>query len=97
MIFILPLLPNFKEKTMKKKKIMITGAGSGLGKGTAIGLAKEGHTVIAATHTWEQMSRFIEETKERQQLEGAGRPGFLYQFNEAKYFDLKQKGITFEV
>tara|TARA_R110002012_G_scaffold301691_1_gene502081 strand:+ start:1321 stop:2187 length:867 start_codon:yes stop_codon:yes gene_type:complete len=66
LIFILPLLPNFKEKTMKKKKIMITGAGSGLGKGTAIGLAKEGHTVIAATHTWEQMSRFIEETKDKE-------------------------------
>lgn len=30
------------------KTIMITGAGSGLGKGTAIGLAKEGHKVIAA-------------------------------------------------
>lgn len=40
---------------------------------------------------------FIEETSERQQLEGAGRPGFLYQFNEEKYFDLKQKGINFEV
>lgn len=40
---------------------------------------------------------FIEETKERQQLEGAGRPGFLYQFNEKKYFDLKKKGINFEV
>lgn len=53
-----------KQKTMKKKKIMITGAGSGLGKGTAIGLAKAGHTVIAAIHTWEQMSRFITDIKE---------------------------------
>ncbi len=40
---------------------------------------------------------FIEETAERQQLVGAGRPGFLYQFNEKKYFDLKKKGINFEV
>lgn len=49
---------------MKKKNILITGAGSGLAKGTAIGLAKLGHKVIAATHTWEQMSRFIEEIKD---------------------------------
>ncbi|WP_432671333.1 SDR family oxidoreductase [Flavobacterium sp. SM2513] len=49
---------------MKKQTILITGAGSGLGKGTAIGLAKEGHKVIAAVHTFEQMSRFIETVKD---------------------------------
>ena len=48
---------------MKKKTILITGAGSGLGKGTAFGLAKAGHKIIAAVHTWEQMSRCIEELK----------------------------------
>ncbi|MBK6265771.1 NUDIX hydrolase [Marivirga sp. S37H4] len=40
---------------------------------------------------------FIKETDEKQNLSGAGRPGFLYQFNEEKYFDLKRKGINFEV
>ena len=40
---------------------------------------------------------FLEETKERQVLQGAGRPGFLYRFNEEKYFELKQKGINIEI
>lgn len=40
---------------------------------------------------------FLEETPEKQQLEGAGRPGNLYQFNEKKYFELKKEGITFEI
>lgn len=40
---------------------------------------------------------FLEETTEKQQLKGAGRPGNLFQFNEEKYFQLKQEGITFEV
>ncbi len=48
---------------MKKKKIMITGAGSGLGKGTALGLAEKGHHVIAAVQSWEQISRLLEEIK----------------------------------
>lgn len=49
---------------MKKQTILITGAGSGLGKGTVIGLAKAGHKMIAAVHTWEQMTRCLEETKD---------------------------------
>ena len=40
---------------------------------------------------------FLEETSEKQQLTGAGRPGNLYQFNEQKYFQRKQEGITFEI
>jgi 8-oxo-dGTP diphosphatase len=40
---------------------------------------------------------FLEETNEKQQLDGAGRPGNLYRFNEQRYFELKQKGISFEI
>lgn len=40
---------------------------------------------------------FLEETSEKQQLKGAGRPGNLFRFNEQKYFHLKEEGITFEI
>ena len=40
---------------------------------------------------------FLEETTEKQFLEGAGRPGNLFQFNETKYFQLKKSGINFEI
>lgn len=47
------------------KTIMITGAGSGLGKGTALGLAKKGHKIIAGVHVWEQKSELLQEIKEK--------------------------------
>ena len=46
------------------KTILITGAGSGLGKGTALGLAKAGHRVIATCENWPQVSSLMEAAKE---------------------------------
>ena len=39
------------------KTILITGAGSGLGRGTALGLARNGHKVIATVENWPQASQ----------------------------------------
>jgi short-subunit dehydrogenase len=47
------------------KTIFITGAGSGLGKGAALGLAKEGHRVIATTELTSQKTDLIREAAER--------------------------------
>jgi NAD(P)-dependent dehydrogenase (short-subunit alcohol dehydrogenase family) len=38
------------------RTILITGAGSGLGEGAAIGLARQGHGVIAAAQGWPQVT-----------------------------------------
>ncbi|HWW88808.1 MAG TPA: SDR family oxidoreductase [Vicinamibacterales bacterium] len=39
---------------MNRKRILITGAGSGFGELAAIGLAKDGHDVIAGVQIWPQ-------------------------------------------
>jgi short-subunit dehydrogenase len=46
------------------KTIFITGAGSGLGRGASIGLAKEGHRVIATTELTSQKTDLLREAEE---------------------------------
>lgn len=48
------------------KTIFITGAGSGLGRGTAIGLAKKGHHVIATTETTSQKTDLMREANDKE-------------------------------
>jgi len=45
------------------KTILITGAGSGFGKAAAIGMAKNGHNVIATTQVASQVTPLREEAK----------------------------------
>ena len=45
------------------KTILITGAGSGFGKAAAIGMAKNGHSVIATVQVSPQVTPLREEAK----------------------------------
>jgi len=45
------------------RSVLITGAGSGLGRGTAIGLARAGHRVFATTQLWAQATDLQKEVE----------------------------------
>ena len=49
---------------MAKLKILITGASSGFGRGTAVGLAKDGHHVTATAQTWPQVRQLRADAEE---------------------------------
>jgi NADP-dependent 3-hydroxy acid dehydrogenase YdfG len=56
------MLPN-ETPTPNCLQILITGAGSGFGEGTALGLAQKGHSVIAAVQTWPQVTTLREKAR----------------------------------
>jgi NAD(P)-dependent dehydrogenase (short-subunit alcohol dehydrogenase family) len=47
------------------KTIFITGAGSGLARGAALGLAKKGHRIIATTEITPQKTDLLREAKDQ--------------------------------
>ena len=55
------------------KTILITGAATGLGKGTAIGLAKAGHNVIATVENWPQVTQLKQDAADAGRLVRCGR------------------------
>ncbi len=50
---------------MRPKRILVTGAGSGFGRGAALALAAKGHAVIAAVQWPEQIAQLNDEAKAR--------------------------------
>lgn len=46
------------------KRILVTGAATGLGRGTALGLAKAGHSVIAGVEVWPQATTLKNDAKD---------------------------------
>jgi NAD(P)-dependent dehydrogenase (short-subunit alcohol dehydrogenase family) len=50
---------------MAKKRVLITGAGSGFGRGSALGLAQQGHAVIAAVYEPRQVDEMKKEAAAR--------------------------------
>ncbi len=53
-----------KTISSSKKRILITGAGSGFGEGVALGLSKKGHEVIATVQIWPQATKLREQAEE---------------------------------
>jgi len=54
-----------EEEINMSKTIFITGAGTGLGRGAALGLARKGHRVIATTELTSQKTDLMREAEEQ--------------------------------
>lgn len=71
---------------MSTKTILITGAGSGFGKAAAIGMAKNGHNIIATTQVSSQV------TPLREEVEALGLSGKIRveRLDLTDHYDIKQ-------
>ena len=54
---------NFREEKMTEKKALVTGASSGIGRETAIGLAKKGYQVIVAARRLDRLQELAEQVQ----------------------------------
>ncbi|MET3528563.1 SDR family oxidoreductase [Phenylobacterium koreense] len=76
------------------KKILITGAGSGFGKGAAIGMARNGHDIIATVHVASQV------TPLREEVEALGLSDRIkvYRLDLTDQYDIQQAiGLDFDI
>jgi len=75
------------------RKILITGAGSGLGEGAAIGLAQRGHDVIATAESWPQVTAL------RARVARLGRPNLtVTRLNLLDEYDVAHAaGLDFDI
>ncbi|MET3528591.1 SDR family oxidoreductase [Phenylobacterium koreense] len=79
---------------MGKKTILITGAGSGFGKGAAIGMARNGHDIIATVHVASQV------TPLREEVEALGLSDRIkvYRLDLTDQYDIQQAiGLDFDI
>lgn len=72
------------------KTILITGAGSGFGKGVALGLARSGHNVIAGCHIWPQVTTL------RHEAEAAGVQLTVIKLDVLDAID-RQHALTYDI
>jgi len=76
------------------KTILITGAGSGFGKGAAIGMAAKGHNIIATVHVSSQVTPLREEVAAL----GLSDRVTVYRLDLTDPYDIQQAvGLDFDV
>lgn len=80
--------------TTSSKTILITGAAGGFGKGAAIGMARNGHNIIATVHVASQVTPLREEIERL----GLSDRITVYRLDLTDPYDIKQAvGLDFDI